>query len=290
MSLVSGYRPSPTTVKCDNPKCNALYEISNLLGGHTFTCNQCGSKVTVRDISTGAKRDRVGHRFVPFWKWRTKPSSTPLLDAIVSANQRSPISRRVPLTILGALLSLGFLVYMVESGEFATLSNQLRRAGSKAEPQATPSPSGSMDLNAGLVRSLPNGTRLIKDLSAAGSGELTVINGTPTDACVILLDVNTNTRIRMVYVRAHDLAVLRHLSAGSYRALFTVGSDWDDGSRRFTRDSHYFDFGKTLIFEETRDSRSIHYSTQTITLNDVPEGNVRSAEIPENLFGAYSGR
>jgi hypothetical protein len=143
---------------------------------------------------------------------------------------------------------------MLESGEFATLSNQLRGAGSKAEPKAISSPLGAIDPSAGLVRSLPNGTRLLKDLSATGSGELTVTNGTSTDACVILLEVNTNTRIRMVYVRAHDLVVLKHLSAGSYRVLFTVGSDWDDGDRRFTRDAQYFDFGKTLIFakRETR--------------------------------------
>jgi len=40
-----------TTVKCDNPRCTALYEVSSFLGGHTFTCNKCGSRVTIRDLS-----------------------------------------------------------------------------------------------------------------------------------------------------------------------------------------------------------------------------------------------
>jgi len=40
-----------TVVPCDNPRCTALYEVSSFLGGHTFTCNKCGSKVTVRDLS-----------------------------------------------------------------------------------------------------------------------------------------------------------------------------------------------------------------------------------------------
>jgi hypothetical protein len=40
-----------TTVRCDNPRCTALYEVSSFLGGHTFTCNRCGSRVTIRDLS-----------------------------------------------------------------------------------------------------------------------------------------------------------------------------------------------------------------------------------------------
>jgi hypothetical protein len=40
-----------TVVKCDNPKCSAHYEVSSFLGGHTFTCNRCGSRVTIRDLS-----------------------------------------------------------------------------------------------------------------------------------------------------------------------------------------------------------------------------------------------
>ena len=41
-----------TTVKCDNPACNALYETSSFLGGHTFTCKKCGGRVMIRDLST----------------------------------------------------------------------------------------------------------------------------------------------------------------------------------------------------------------------------------------------
>jgi len=88
MSRDSGYRPPPTMVKCDNPRCNALYEVSNQLGGHTFTCNRCGSKVTVRDVSTGAKTSGKIKGWSLFRKSRKTPSSTPLLDAIVSADSR----------------------------------------------------------------------------------------------------------------------------------------------------------------------------------------------------------
>jgi hypothetical protein len=48
-----------TTVKCDNPRCDAVYEVSSVLGGHTFTCNKCGSRVTIRDLSE--PEARVAH-------------------------------------------------------------------------------------------------------------------------------------------------------------------------------------------------------------------------------------
>lgn len=45
-----------TTVKCDSPQCSARYEVSSFLGGHTFTRNQCGSRVTIRDLSNSQPR------------------------------------------------------------------------------------------------------------------------------------------------------------------------------------------------------------------------------------------
>ena len=108
MSVDFGYRPPPTTVKCDNPKCNALYEISNLLGGHTFTCNKCGGKVTVRDVSTSAKPARAAVRWALFTKRERRSSSTPLLDAIVAANSRKsrPSARMV---LIGLILILAIV-------------------------------------------------------------------------------------------------------------------------------------------------------------------------------------
>src|ERR1035438_3399565 len=108
MSRDSGYRPPPTTVKCDNPRCSALYEVSNLLGGHTFTCNRCGSKVTVRDVSTGVNNGRETKGWSPFRKSRKALSGTPLLDAIVSAD-----SRRSKSNTRFVLVGLALIVAMI---------------------------------------------------------------------------------------------------------------------------------------------------------------------------------
>jgi hypothetical protein len=129
----------------------------------------------------------------------------------------------------------------------------------------------------------------MKELASAGYGRLSVVNGTSNDACVALIDTDKGVRVRMIYVRANNSAELKHLSPGGYRVLFTTGSDWDKNAAKFTRDAEYFVFGKTLMFEETASSGTIRYSVQTITLNETPEGNVRSSEIPESEFEAAYG-
>jgi len=110
MSPTSGYFPTPTTVKCDNPRCNAQFEVPNLLGGHTFTCNRCGSRVTIRDLSTSTRPEGVRRRFaLPKWR-RRRPSNTPLLDSVVSAHDRSSATKaQMALAVLVLLIVIVIL-------------------------------------------------------------------------------------------------------------------------------------------------------------------------------------
>jgi len=106
----SGYDPPPTTAMCDNPRCNAIYEVPNLLGGHTFTCNRCGSKVTIRGLSPAATRPMLIPRWILTKKNGTRPSGTPLLDSIISAHER----RRKSITHAAfAVLAIAVVVILV---------------------------------------------------------------------------------------------------------------------------------------------------------------------------------
>jgi hypothetical protein len=88
-----GYNPPPTIVKCDNLNCTALYGVSNLLGGHAFRCNRCGSRVTVRDLSPATAHERV--HTAQFGSKPNLKSSTPLLDKIVARSEQPRIPRWV---------------------------------------------------------------------------------------------------------------------------------------------------------------------------------------------------
>lgn len=263
MSLDSSYYPPPTTVECDNPKCNALYEVPNFLGGHTFTCNRCGSRVTIRDVSIGIRPAKA----LPSYRSRRKSWGALLL--------------------LGAVALICFFAYLAKIGAFSKAAdhNPSPSPGSHVEAPSN----GTVGHPEGLIRTFANGTHLTKDLATAGYGQLTVINGTSKDACVALVDVSRSIRVSMIYVRANNSAELKHLNAGGYRILFTIGSDWDNRAGRFSQDAEYLDFGKVLTFAETRDSGTIRFSKQTITLNETLDGNALSNEIPESEFRAISG-
>lgn len=119
MARHSGYRPPSTAVRCDNPKCNALYEVPNLLGGHTFTCKKCGSRVTIRDVSVWQERPR-GSLFRGLFKWRQrKISNTPLVDKIVAASDRRPIP-------VAKVILVGLLLVFAAVGLWIWLSGNPR--------------------------------------------------------------------------------------------------------------------------------------------------------------------
>jgi hypothetical protein len=109
MSLDSSYCAPPTTVKCDNPRCNAWYEVSNMLGGHTFTCNKCGSKVTIRDLRTQPSPVPVRAHRASSRTDGGKPSSTPLLDDMVAAKDRG-LMRKKQLILVGLALIVLIIV------------------------------------------------------------------------------------------------------------------------------------------------------------------------------------
>jgi hypothetical protein len=131
------------------------------------------------------------------------------------------------------------------------------------------------------ANSLPTGTRIIADQAATGRGELVAINGTGFDACVIVLDSNTQERVRKVYVKSQDSFTLGHLNPGDYKVLFATGIDWDNAGEHFNRSASYFEFGKVLSFEEEGG-----YERHTITLNPVADGNVHLRSISEAEFHA----
>jgi hypothetical protein len=131
--------------------------------------------------------------------------------------------------------------------------------------------------------SLPTGTRIIPDQATTGRGELVAINGTGADACVIVLDSNTQERVRKVYIKSQDSFTLGHLNPGNYNVLFATGVDWDNTGERFNRNASYFEFGKVLSFKEEGG-----YEQHTITLNPVANGNVRRRSISETEFHALT--
>jgi predicted Zn finger-like uncharacterized protein len=139
----------------------------------------------------------------------------------------------------------------------------------------------------GLVtgRGVPaNGTTLMTEGAIGGRGELEAVNGTQYDACVLLIEKFAERRVRFFFVRSKSSAKTLQLAPGEYRILFATGRSWNRGQQKFTKEAQYFEFDRTLTFEEKQVEGGFVYSQQTVTLNAVPDGNARTRSISEAEF------
>lgn len=64
-------------------------------------------------------------------------------------------------------------------------------------------------------------------------------NEQSTDAVVSLAPVNSTAAALMMYVRANQTATVDGIHDGSYKLFVTSGSDWDTGTKSFTRSCAY---------------------------------------------------
>lgn len=139
------------------------------------------------------------------------------------------------------------------------------------------------------ANSLPSGTRIMPDEANSGHGELEASNGTNRDACLIVVSSATHQRVRKVYIKAQDTYTLDHLDPGDYTIVFATGIDWNNNAERFNRFASYFQFGRSLAFEESREANRLRYERHTITLNTVAGGNIEARPLSEAEFHALSG-
>ena len=112
-----------------------------------------------------------------------------------------------------------------------------------------------------------------------GRGKLTLICGTDRDSVVLVVDAQSLELIQSAYVRAHDTVELKGIAPGTYWVRVTQGNMWDDSDGRFYRDSSYFQFPRPYKFAETDVGNAIESDHISLTLNEVPDGNVRIVHI-----------
>lgn len=114
--------------------------------------------------------------------------------------------------------------------------------------------------------------------------ELTVRNGNSTDAIVCLTEYNyPNRTIRNEYIRAGDSFKMTSIPNGTYYMKTFYGKYWNpetllfDTLMNFTVSDNYDDL---IEMNQSGDS----YSTYTVTLYQVVNGNMESRKIDQNDF------
>ncbi|OLE21573.1 MAG: hypothetical protein AUG44_27205 [Actinobacteria bacterium 13_1_20CM_3_71_11] len=87
----------------------------------------------------------------------------------------------------------------------------------------------------------------------------------------------------MMYVRSGQTAQVNNVADGTYEVFFTRGTDWDSGSKAFTRDCKSAKFGETIDLKST----SRQYTVETLTLgvplssgNGIPSTDTDEDSLP----------
>ena len=157
-----------------------------------------------------------------------------------------------------------------------------RPVATATRPPPTPTPSRA-DVEADFP---PPGTGalLAPRKGGKGLGELTVSNGTASDAIVKLSREGEATAV--VFVHAADETTVTGIAPGTYDIQFSLGIGYNPETRRFVRNDGFQEFDEPTTYAEARDARGTSYSVLRVTLNPVVGGNARTETIDEGAFAA----
>jgi len=131
---------------------------------------------------------------------------------------------------------------------------------------------------------LQTGARIEPDGDTSGLSELSIGNGTRSDAAVRLVNGSSGNTARFVYIEAGHDYTLTGIEPGTYTLRFISGREWMPACRDFL-EAEYFEFESALVFKHViLDNDEEKYSTIRITLNPVPFGTARTRTIDRKRF------
>ncbi|WP_254407461.1 hypothetical protein [Streptomyces sp. GMY02] len=130
-------------------------------------------------------------------------------------------------------------------------------------------------------RRLGNGS-FVKDSGRGGLGQLTIRNGTSSDAVISL--TRGKRTVFTVYVRKDSKTTVRRVKDGSYTVYFTSGTDWNASKKSFTRDCSFEKFDDKADFRTVEVSGGTQYTVLTFSLAKTIGGNATTSEVPADEF------
>ncbi|MFA6412063.1 MAG: hypothetical protein WCW53_05145 [Syntrophales bacterium] len=140
------------------------------------------------------------------------------------------------------------------------------------------------------VKRLSNGFNIWMPQEASGRGTLRVNNGTNYDATISLINTETNTTCRFIYIRAHEVATLSKIAPCQARLLFALGTNWDSKAEEFLEDISFSMFENLFEFTEAKTENGVRWATFSVTLHPVPEGKAKTRKLSKEEFQRQQGR
>jgi len=130
---------------------------------------------------------------------------------------------------------------------------------------------------------------------ASSLSEITIKNGTSSDAVVIFQETSSKKIVRNVYIRAGDNYIAKKFPEGIYDMKCCYGVMWnpeldngiDNPKGGFVSDVSYSATARTSDYFDMRKEKTPNgysYPTYTVTLHKVLHGNMQTENITKNKF------
>lgn len=121
---------------------------------------------------------------------------------------------------------------------------------------------------------------IISARGAAGQGRITVSNGTPYDAVVLIEGLGQASVREAIYIRAGEQGRIDNVGPIRARLRFALGFGWNQAHKCFARP------GGASVFDQTLDftAPAGEAPEWTATLNPVSNGNATTSPISADSF------
>ena len=267
------------TIRC---QCGELYHAEESHVGRAIKCRRCDQIVCIGTESSA-------------------PSSPRAVEADTPIGGRTVLALwSVPWWAKVALASIALLTMLLFAARFFTHENEQQQPvtlvpapqpPAEIELKPTPVPkSPPPPTPKAVVNRLTTGTNISIPQGPLGRGKLRIQNGTSYDAAVELVEAETNTTRRFVYIKAREETSLGTIAPCQCRLLFALGTDWDRAAEQFRDDTSYFVFDDSLRFNETKTEGKDRWMEVSVTLHAVPEGKAKLTRLSKQDFDRQRGR
>lgn len=287
------------------PNCRATYHASPEHIGKAIRCSVCGAIVPITAFPQPLEVEPVTRPTVPSGR-HTQTGPSHVIRTHKAGRWWSGLI--VGGALAGALIVLAGLAWFRSGPDLpevvSTQPSAASASGTEVRPEApTAAPEESLDLvpetphrakraTEGVqvdrppehYTSLATGAQLEEDSGTEGHGELTIVNGTQTDAVVRLYDAYTAQTLRFRFVKSQEPLLLTGIPPGEYDLAFTTGLDWDKENLTFRWGPSYQQFERAVVYGEEREGREIRFNTVRVTLHPVLHGNARTKRISREQF------
>ncbi|PYI58364.1 MAG: hypothetical protein DMC60_13075 [Verrucomicrobia bacterium] len=118
-------------------------------------------------------------------------------------------------------------------------------------------------------------------------GQLTVNNGTSSQAVAKLVDIQADRKILSFVISARQIATIYGIPDGTYQLLFAFGDQLYVGTDRFHSPHGFSKFVRQLTLDTRVTDDSVYWSQLSVTLHPVISGNAKTSSISQKEFERY---